>query len=373
MEEKGFMWDSVGGDRVYGSQDMADAFDGIVTDGVIDADNDFLITIQDSANGVIRIGSGTAWINGRMLKLDGFEDVTLPYHSNIFSNKDSIVVLKCRTDAEHRDFAFVCKLYNISTSTYPVVEDGEILIARFKYQRGVASITSDSFSRESLKKANSRNNKIDVQTDTDISGMIKGAGGKIAKAVKGIDYMSPYGGTIYGPLIPESGMEGGQIVPYPYLGTETSPFRWIYADEVFVGGVNIADMLRGTIHPYAGSTEPVGALLCDGSAVSRTTYAALFAIIGTTYGAGNGSTTFNLPNLKGRVPVGRDAAQAEFDMLGETGGSKTVTLTKPNMLYKGYGNIGGAGTTLGVHDHDGTATAVNILNPYIALNYIIYY
>jgi microcystin-dependent protein len=57
----------------------------------------------------------------------------------------------------------------------------------------------------------------------------------------------------------------------------------------------------------------------------------LFAAIGTTYGAGDGSTTFNLPNLKGRVAVGRDAAQTEFDALGETGGAKTHTLTTAEM------------------------------------------
>lgn len=82
----------------------------------------------------------------------------------------------------------------------------------------------------------------------------------------------------------------------------------------------------GVINQYAGSTAPTGWLLCDGSAVSRATYADLFAIVGTTYGAGNGSSTFNLPNLLGRVIVGRDASQTEFDVLGETGGAKTVTL-----------------------------------------------
>lgn len=60
----------------------------------------------------------------------------------------------------------------------------------------------------------------------------------------------------------------------------------------------------GIIAAFAGTTPPTGWLKCDGSAVSRTTYAALFAVIGTTYGAGNSSTTFNLPNLIGRVPFG---------------------------------------------------------------------
>lgn len=60
----------------------------------------------------------------------------------------------------------------------------------------------------------------------------------------------------------------------------------------------------GTLHAFAGATAPLGYLLCDGTAVSRTTYASLYAVISTTYGAGDGSTTFNLPDLRGRVPVG---------------------------------------------------------------------
>ena len=87
----------------------------------------------------------------------------------------------------------------------------------------------------------------------------------------------------------------------------------------------------GAIIPYSGSTIPTNFLLADGSAVSRTTYSELFEAIGTTYGAGNGSTTFNLPNLKGKVPVGRDSSDTSFDVLGETGGEKTHQLTVNEM------------------------------------------
>ncbi len=55
----------------------------------------------------------------------------------------------------------------------------------------------------------------------------------------------------------------------------------------------------GLISPYAGSVAPTGWLLCDGSAINRTTYAALFGVTGTAYGSGDGSTTFNLPNFVG--------------------------------------------------------------------------
>lgn len=87
----------------------------------------------------------------------------------------------------------------------------------------------------------------------------------------------------------------------------------------------------GSIVLYGGDTAPQGWAIADGAAVSRLTYADLFAKYGTKYGAGDGSTTFNLPNLKGRVPVGRDAGQTEFDTLGETGGNKTHAHNEGNL------------------------------------------
>ena len=87
----------------------------------------------------------------------------------------------------------------------------------------------------------------------------------------------------------------------------------------------------GTLNPFAGASAPTGWLLCDGTAVSRTLYADLFTVVGTAYGAGNGSTTFNLPDFGGRVPVGLDASDSSMNQLGETGGSKTHTLTQAEL------------------------------------------
>jgi microcystin-dependent protein len=75
----------------------------------------------------------------------------------------------------------------------------------------------------------------------------------------------------------------------------------------------------GFIVMSGGATAPPGWLLCDGSAVSRTTYASLFAEIGTTFGVGNGSTTFNLPEMRQRFPMGV-AASGTGNVLGATGG-----------------------------------------------------
>ena len=83
----------------------------------------------------------------------------------------------------------------------------------------------------------------------------------------------------------------------------------------------------GAIKPWGKSTAPAGYLLCDGTAVSRTTYADLFAVIAATYGAGNGSTTFNVPDLEGKMPQGYDGST--YNMAG-TGGANTVTVAVTN-------------------------------------------
>lgn len=88
----------------------------------------------------------------------------------------------------------------------------------------------------------------------------------------------------------------------------------------------------GTMIPF-GSAENVPAnwRICDGSEVSRSTYSKLFRIIGTSYGEGDGETTFNLPNKQGRVSVGLDTLQTDFNTIGKKGGKKEVALTVDEM------------------------------------------
>ena len=84
-----------------------------------------------------------------------------------------------------------------------------------------------------------------------------------------------------------------------------------------------------TIVPWSSSSVPSGFLECNGATVSRSTYAALFAIIGTTYGAGDGASTFEIPDLQDNVAIGKSGTKA----LASTGGANTVAST---------GNIGGS-------------------------------
>lgn len=157
--------------------------------------------------------------------------------------------------------------------------------------------------------------------------------------------------------------------------------------SIELNGHPLGGVITGSIQMYAGSTAPSGWLICDGSAVSRDDYANLFSVIGTTYGAGDGSTTFNIPDLQGKVPVGYKSSDTDFDTLGESGGEKKHTLTINEMpshshnLLGNY-NYGGkaetvpygsqaTGTTMYAVQNAGGGQSHNNLQPYIVLNYII--
>ena len=122
----------------------------------------------------------------------------------------------------------------------------------------------------------------------------------------------------------------------------------IYKNGVEIGGESLP---IGSMIPF-GSQEniPSNWKICDGSAISRETYAELFNVIGTSYGEGDGSTTFNLPDKRGRVSVGLDSNQTEFDTIGKKSGSKYMQKHSHKLGAEGawyYGvstaNLGGSG------------------------------
>lgn len=153
------------------------------------------------------------------------------------------------------------------------------------------------------------------------------------------------------------------------------------------GAVSGDTLPIGAIMPFGSDTIPENWLLCNGQAVSRETYSSLFNTIGTNYGAGDGFTTFNLPDLRKRVPVGKDGNDTDFNTLGNTGGEKTHTLTIAEMpphnhkepidggtesgdylSYGGYGNQRREYIPTGL---TGGGQPFNIMQPYIVQNYII--
>jgi microcystin-dependent protein len=161
----------------------------------------------------------------------------------------------------------------------------------------------------------------------------------------------------------------------------------------------------GTVWEFAGAAAPTGWLFCDGSAVSRTTYNTLFSVIGTTYGVGDGSTTFNLPDRRGRVGIGAGTGARNGESgtgaitggtalttrsLGSWDGAETVALSTANLAPHTHteqypaqdgaetslststqgnlGSIGNAGIQTG---STGGGTPHNNMMPFLVLNYII--
>lgn len=111
-----------------------------------------------------------------------------------------------------------------------------------------------------------------------------------------------------------------------FFVTESEPEYLIMSDSVPIGA----------IQSYGGNVAPSGWLICDGRAISRAEYSELFYVIGTTYGSGDGSTTFNVPDLKGRVLVGVGESSATGHTnhtLGQKGGEETHTLTESELPY----------------------------------------
>lgn len=105
------------------------------------------------------------------------------------------------------------------------------------------------------------------------------------------------------------------------------------ATRFIIGNVSSQSAPAGTIQAFAGSTIPNGWLACDGTAVSRTTYAGLFASIGTTHGTGNGTTTFHLPDYRGRMLRGGDS------LFGGTAANRDPDKASRTAMNAG-GNVG---------------------------------
>jgi len=127
------------------------------------------------------------------------------------------------------------------------------------------------------------------------------------------------------------------------------------ADDNSAGGYPLIPV--GGLMPYAGSTSPEGWLLCDGTAINRTTYANLFALIGTTYGSGNGTTTFNVPDMRSRMPIGAGAGTGLTSRaLAATGGAESVAIASGNLpththsIAHDHANVTSTGQSVG-HTH----------------------
>lgn len=207
-----------------------------------------------------------------------------------------------------------------------------------------------------------------------------------------------------------AGVAGAGLIPDGVSGVQVNVDNAtleVAADTVRVKDAGITkqklaaamQLPSGALMPFAGSAAPTGWLLCAGQAVSRSTYADLFAAIGTTYGTGDGSTTFNLPDLRGRIPVGLDnmngvdAGRLDVaNTLGGTGGEQKHVLTESEMpshehafpsgvsvptfgFGSGFSNASGIGAdppqTVDQTATAGSDAAHNNMQPYVLTNWLI--
>lgn len=156
------------------------------------------------------------------------------------------------------------------------------------------------------------------------------------------------------------GQNGHYVLQYD-TSLDSAAGAWVLINPT----VDVNAGITGEIRAYASgpASPPAGWLWCDGSGVSRTTYANLFAAISTQYGGGDGFTSFNVPDLRGRTIVGKDdiggsgigrvtigLSGIAGTVLGATGGTETVTLTTANLASHSHS---GSASTVGDHSHGG--------------------
>lgn len=148
----------------------------------------------------------------------------------------------------------------------------------------------------------------------------------------------------------------------------------------------------GAVLGYGGASAPAKWLLCDGAAVSRATYSRLFGLMGTSFGTGDGSTTFNLPDFRGRFALGKDnlggssadrVTAAEADTIGQASGSESHTLTTAQMpshthnlrnsaiIFTTGQNVVGPDAGGNSSESIGGGGAHNNMPPYQTVNYIV--
>jgi microcystin-dependent protein len=261
-------------------------------------------------------------------------------------------------------------------------------------------------------------NSVAVDGQSTMTGAFKAASG--TAAAPGITFGSDTDSGIYriGANNLGVGVNGAEVLDVATTGlTVTGDMD---ATTVKQGGFQLIP--AGVLFPYGGAAAPSGYLFAYGQAVSRTTYAALFTAIGTTYGAGDGSTTFTLPDMRGRVAAGSDvmggvsagriSTANGFTFTGNsgTGGSETKSLVTANLpAYTPSGSVsstlnsniqgvavvfssGGVNTpspganqaingavivdqsvtsSFTGNAQGGTSTAFSVVQPTIVLNYII--
>lgn len=316
------------------AEDFASFAAGILSDGVL-ADTESSLKITPSQGMTLSVSPGYCWIKGHFGKCEGEELVTIGPASGMYGRYDRVVARLNVSEAKVH--ITVIEGLASQTPTIPdIVRDGtyyDLGLAVVYIRAGALTISSSDIA--------------DTRSDNTV------CGGVLARTADR--------------FVADSKLDIPELEKY----------------YVTIGDVKVT----------ACQTAPEKWLICDGSAVERDKYRKLFEAIGTTYGSGDGSTTFNIPNLKGKVVVGIDSTDTAFNTIGKTGGEKAHKLTvdemprhnhstqrlsktdTDNKLFEASIAASAASpfdNSTTTTDSTGNDTAHNNLQPYMALNYIIY-
>jgi microcystin-dependent protein len=334
--------------RTYSAADLARFFRAILTEGVVDGLLNEFAVLALGTGMTVNVATGQAWVYGRHVKSDAVESlaisaadptkprIDLVVLRNTFASGITLAVLK--GTAASTPVAPTC------TTTGGLIY--EIPLAQVLIGAGVTVIAA---------------NKV-----TDVRGYM------------GLKYVRQT--SLVHPAALDLGSQKITGLADGIATTDALTKRQMDASASF------SPAPIGVVRAFGTTTIPAGFLLCNGAAVSRTTYATLFAAIGTTFGAGNGSTTFNLPNMIDRFVVALNTADSDFSTLGKTGGAATVALAIGNLpahvhtlafqyLYEysnennGSENATGQFGANGSTGPAGSGTAHNNLPPWIKLAY----
>lgn len=274
IHDLGFPFTSVAGDRQYSASEWREYFDALLTSGVVgEYENQLQIKAQSTPNKTVYVDTGAILINGALRSITSV--VNLPIADNTSGNPriDRIVARLNYTD---RKIEFVVKQGTPASSPSPpaLTRDGnhwELSLARITVANGFSTIISGSIT--------------DERGDESVCGYFK------------------YRAKLMGQVAVDAWM-------YTNFRHQLTPteIATIEADSGLMSVINTysGSAPVGTVIYHAASSPPAGFLKANGAAVSRTTYSKLFSVIGTVYGAGDGSTTFNLPDLRGEFIRGFD-------------------------------------------------------------------
>jgi microcystin-dependent protein len=306
--------------RDWTAAQIAAFFRALLTDGIVKGKlGEFVVTAQSSPGMAVDVASGQGWVYGYFVKSTGVEAKTIDANTSGNPRIDTIILRNAVTGAKTITIEVLKGTPDPTPVPLPLTQ------------------TSDTY-EIALTFVAVANGETEINTG-DITD---------ARSYTTLKYVRQ--SSLVHPANLDMGTQ--RIVNSADGEDDQDDLTKAQVDDQ----ANYCNLPPGVEVLFGVLPVPAGFLHEDGSAHSRTTYAALFAVIGTKYGVGDGSTTFNVPNNIDKFIVGFDSEDADFDDVGKTGGLATVTLTEAEMLahthagawYAGVGMYSFAASSMGI-------------------------